>query len=432
MSLDNTGAIAGAGIITRTPSAGFASNTGWLWQYDTMYDPSGGGATVLIAHANRPNTVDDETDYPVWYGKLNTITVGEYSLATTGQSVSGGCVVLHPFLFIYGSNGLIQNSVAGAPATWTGGESNTANVAGSKIIKGLAIRGSGQSPAGLFWSRESLIRVSYVGGSALWRYDTLTNNTSIISSNCAIEYDGMYFWIGVDRFFVYDGSIKELPNMLNMVWFFNNLYWAYRHRIWAMKVSKWGEIWWFFPTTASISGECDHVLIFNIREKTWYDCALSRSAGHMAPTYQYPVMADPVDSPVSSGNYGLWVHEFGLDQVDQGVTTAIDSYFETSDFGYPAGGAMDQQQGPNYQTRLIRVEPDFGQVGNMSVQVRGNNYANAPDVASAEYPFGAADTKVDLREQRRNIRVKFRSNTIGGDYIMGKPLLHYEKGDVRG
>lgn len=430
MSIDNSGDIASGGIITRTPSAGFSSDNNWLWQYDTMYDPSGGGATVLVAHANKPNTVDDETAYPVWYGKLNTTTVGEYPLATTGQSVSGGCVVLHPFLFIYGSNGLIQNSVAGAPATWTGGESNTANVAGSKIIKGLPIRGSGQSPAGLFWSRESLIRVTYVGGSALWRYDTLTTNTSVISSNCAIEYDGLYFWIGVDRFYVYDGSVKELPNQLNLVWFFENLNWSYRHRIWAMKISKWGEIWWFFPKTGST--ECNHAIIFNLREKTWYDCELTRSAGNWAPTYQYPVMADPYDSPLASGSYGLWVHEYGVDQVDQGATTAIESYFETADFGYPTGGPGEQLQGPNNQTRLIRVEPDFAQEGDMTVQVLGSNYANGTQVPSSEYTFSSSDTKVDMREQRRLIRVKFKSNTVGGDFIMGKPLLHYEKGDVRG
>jgi hypothetical protein len=36
-----------------------------------------------------------------------------------------------------------------------------------------------------------------------------------------------------------------------------------------------------------------------------------------------------------------------------------------------------------------------------------------------------------MREQRRELRLKFTSNVVGGDYQLGKLLLDAEIGDVR-
>jgi hypothetical protein len=76
-------------------------------------------------------------------------------------SVSGGCVVIHPYLFVYGNNGLIQNSSAGDFSNWVAADANANNVATGKIVKGLPLRGGTASPAGLFWALDSLIRVSF-------------------------------------------------------------------------------------------------------------------------------------------------------------------------------------------------------------------------------------------------------------------------------
>jgi hypothetical protein len=37
-----------------------------------------------------------------------------------------------------------------------------------------------------------------------------------------------------------------------------------------------------------------------------------------------------------------------------------------------------------------------------------------------------------MREQRREIRIEFESNVIGGNYQMGRVLLSVDAGDVRG
>jgi len=143
-------------------------------------------------------------------------------------SVSGGVVMLFPYLFVYGNNGLIQNCSAGDFNNWTSADSNSNNISSTKVVKGLPLRGGTTSPAGLFWTLDSLVRVTYapqnVGTATLyWRYDLITQQSSIMSSQCVIEYDGIFYWVGTDRFLVYNGVVQELANTQNTNYFFDNI-----------------------------------------------------------------------------------------------------------------------------------------------------------------------------------------------------------------
>ena len=64
--------------------------------------------------------------------------------------------------------------------------------------------------------------------------------------------------------------------------------------------------------------------------------------------------------------------------------------------------------------------------------VTGKSYAEDADDPSDPYPFDPSTPKVDMKEQRREMRLKFRSNTQNGDYFMGRVLLSIDTGDVRG
>jgi hypothetical protein len=84
--------------------------------------------------------------------------------------------------------------------------------------------------------------------------------------------------------------------------------------------------------------------------------------------------------------------------------------------------------------RITAVEPDFVQSGLMSVQVTGRANARAPEVVSStfNFPENAAqpfEQIVMLKEQRRELRVRFESNTVGGDYQMGQIIGHMDSGD---
>ncbi len=405
----------------------------YSFQIDSIFDVTGSGGGKVLVHPSK-NLVDiaDETNTNIYLSDVG-VNPSVFSKVLDGDggevTVSGGVVVLQPFVFAYGNDGLIRNSNLNAPNNWVigpGNDANEVNVAGTKIVKGLPLRAGSNSPAGLFWSLDSLIRVSKAGTE--FRYDTLSSQTTILSPQSVVEYDGAYYWIGVDRFLVFNGTVAEVPNSQNLNWFFDNLNYTQRTKVWAYKNTRYGEIWWFFPY--GDAEECTHAIIYNVRENAWYDTVHSRSSGFSARVFRYPVLFGNVQNRY--GEYSNYVQEFGLNAVENGSELAIRSFFETSDFGYPTGGAAGEQPtGSDFWTRLIRIEPDFRQSGPMSVVVIGSEFAQGPVTESALYPFQPTTEKVDMREQRRQISLRFISNTIDGDYHMGRVILHTERGDIR-
>jgi hypothetical protein len=431
-------------------------------------------------------------------------------------SVSGGVVTLHPYVFVYGNDGLIKNCSAGNVNDWVSADANEVSVATGKIVQGLPVRGGSNAPSGLFWSLDSLIRVSYIGGAGsppqFWRYDLISSQSSILSSQSVIEYDGVYYWCGVDRFLLYNGVVKEIPNNFNQNYFFDNLNYAQREKVWVTKVPRFGEIWWFYPSGNAT--ECNNAVIYNTRENVWYDAGFAvgaqRSAGFFSQIFQFPVSSDwnvnatggiltatitnagsgytngtynntpltggtgtgatanitvagnVVTSVVINGhgiNYAvgntlsaviaggagfvltvntlmsfvsLYQNEIGTDKVSGALSTAIESYFETSDLGLVAGGPSQPSPiGENRWLRLERVEPDFIQEGNMDLYVTGRPFAQIADETTGPYTFGPSTGKIDMREQRRELRLRFVSNVAGGDYQVGKVLLDADVGDSR-
>ena len=520
LPIDNNGN--GSGITNFTLS-NFTPNNNNLWQFDTLYDTTGGGMESLIVHPGlNLNDIANPVNTPVLIGDLAGTTMTAVLDGATPISVSGGAVVLHPYLFVYGNDGLIKNCAAGDPSDWTGADANETNVAGTKIVQGLPVRGGSNSPSGLFWSLDSLIRVSYnpttISNGAttttlFWRYDIISSQSSILSSQSVIEYDGIYYWCGVDRFLMYNGVVKEIPNIMNQNWFFDNLNYAQRQKVYASKVPRFGEIWWFYPRGNST--ECNDAIVYNVRENTWYDAGQAlgarRSAGFFSQVFHYPINAGTeinasgganlftlvAGTGYTNGTYtnvaltggagsgakativvaggivtsvtitapgtgyqvsneltyalpgggsgfkivltnvmsfvSLWQHEFGTDEIRESQVNAIESYFETNDLGWVSGGpAQPSAIGENAWLHLERVEPDFVQSGDLELYVTGRPYAQEEDKTSNPYVFAPNTGKIDMREQRRELRIKVVSNTANGDYQLGRLLLSANIGDVRG
>lgn len=550
-----------------------------LWQFDGFFDVSGSGGSLLLAHPGQNLAViDSTTNTPVLAGDINGLAMSQIGVFTdsvttvntsttitlatanpligAGQtitgagipvdttvvsvsgtsvvisnaatasaivtatfnnnvSVSGGVVTLHPYVFVFGNNGLIKNCSAGNSQDWVSADANEVNVATGKIVAGLPVRGGSNAPSGLFWSLDSLIRVSYIGGTGTppqyWRYDLISSQSSIMSSKCVIEYDGIYYWVGVDRFLLYNGVVKEIPNNMNQNYFFDNLNYAQRQKVYVNKVPRFGEIWWFYPRGDST--ECNDAIIYNVREQVWYDAGEAlgtrRSAGYFSQVFHYPINAgydinatgginaitinpgsgytddtyffvpleggtginavanivvvggeivavefssrgigytvgDVLTYPLPGGmdftvtvdstlDYtSLWQHEFGTDAIQGIYANAIESYFETNDLGWVSGGpSVATADGENKWLRLERVEPDFIQSGEMQLYITGRPFAQGEDKTTGPYTFGPNTGKIDMREQRRELRLKFVSNISTGDYQMGKVILDADFGDTR-
>jgi hypothetical protein len=432
--------VSGAGTLSgqndRTP-AGFVADAQHLWQFDHFYDAVA-IQTDVVAHAGMNLTnIDSTAESPVYIGEA---TAAGVLVDSTFISVSGGIVTLGPYLFAYGNNGQIAWSMVNDPTTLD----VEAFVTQQKVVKGIPLRGAGQGPAGIFWSLDALIRATFVGGAAVWQFDTLASDISILSSQGVVEYDGTYFWPGVDRWMMFNGVVRDIPNDFNINYFFDNLNFTQRQKVFGFKVPRFGEIWWCYPRGNAT--ECTHAVIFNVKEGYWYDTELpladgsaeapsfpGRTAGIYARVYNKPFLVDAENkNTFASPMYTLWQHETGVDKVNASEIDAIDSFFETAEIGMP----VDQQQPSNFELRIERVEPDFVQSGDMTVSVRGRANSKAPFVESAaqtfaETPAESSDETVKFREVRRLMSFKFRSNVQGGDYEYGETLGHLDQADER-
>jgi hypothetical protein len=129
----------------------------------------------------------------------------------------------------------------------------------------------------------------------------------------------------------------------------------------------------------------------------------------------------------------LWQHEVGTDAVQNTTVLAIESFFETNDLGWVSGGpAQPSPIADNKWLHLERVEPDFIQAGDMELYITGRPFAQSEDKTTGPYVFAPDTNKIDMREQRRELRLRFVSNVAGGNYQLGKLLLNADTGDVRG
>jgi len=425
--MDNN--MVGNDIIDRTP-VGFAASDQNLWTSDVMYDAAvGSQSAIVLAHCNQSmRNIDDATaSKPYWATTSGTST--KFVTLTDCPAVSGGIMALGPYAVVFGSDGIVSWSDVNQPQVWSTstnpGDAGTSRVTGSKIVAGLPLRAG--ALAGVLWTLDSVLRMDYVGGQAVFKFATLSTQSSILASNSVIEYDGVYFWIGVDRFMYFDSAVKELPNDLNQNWFFDNLNFAQRQKIWVTKVPRYGEVVWHYPRGDST--ECNATIIFNTRLKTWYDNSVSRSAGFYSQVLSYPLWTDSL--PTTEGGYGLYQHEVGTDAVVGDTVEAIYSSYTTQNFGYPTGSVGDSVQGMNRWTRLTRVEPDFVQSGDMTCSIIGYDYAQSGTHSETSYTFTPTTGRIDMREQERHILLKFESNQVGGDYQAGKVIIHIEPGDNR-
>ena len=102
----------------------------------------------------------------------------------------------------------------------------------------------------------------------------------------------------------------------------------------------------------------------------------------------------------------------------------------TADLSFVAG----PQGGKNRAVRMEMLEPDFVQSEDMTVQILGRANAKSVEVdgplktiyANPSTPY---EQVVMFKEQRRQLRLKFESNAINGDYQMGQCVIHIEEGD---
>lgn len=542
----------GASIVDVTPSitSGFLPDDLNTWQFAQLFDATSNTSRIIAHAAPNLGNIGSSAMRKIWFGDAN----GSVPLVdTTGPEVSGGILAAAPYVIAYGSDGYVGWCVPNLPDDWIGAGSGEARVTEHKIVYGKKIRGgSGQSPAFLLWSLSAVLRSTFAGGVNTFNFDTIAEDTSILSSSAVVEYDGVIFWPGVDRFMVYNGVVDELQNDMNIEYFFDGLNWNHRQKVWATKIPRYGEIWWFYPRGNAT--ECNAAVIYNKRLNTWYDTMLGRSAGVAPQVFRWPVWADTQQSetvlirpsggsPTSDsagtaaaafdddpttdcaqispdgsigydwgigvtksikrvgimsavgatldlvfevtqdnvtwtsflepgsvaygGNdavlydlqneitgramrvrerggaildlaevyfygYGYMIHqhEFGYDRLIGNFPLSIKSYIESGNVAYSTTGPLgDRWLGVDVGVKLERIEPDLTQVGNMTVTVLGRAFAKDVDDAPESFTMTPEEPYLDRKVQRRNMRLRFQSDTLNGFFELGEVKVKLAPGD---
>ncbi|MGL5716204.1 MAG: hypothetical protein ACRCX2_24515, partial [Paraclostridium sp.] len=270
-----------------------------------------------------------------------------------------------------------------------------------------------------------------------FKIDVISKSSSILSSRCVVEYDGVFFWIGTDRFFVYNGIVQEMPNTMSTNYFFDNLDFNYRQKVFGVKNTKYGEIWWFYPEKGQgNSVQNTRALIYNKRENSWYDTEISRDSGVFFEDSGFMCTFGKALQNRDEYFY-IWRHEVGINQhwspVAQGgnvrQTVPIPSGFTTPTFSWSAFNPLKQQTGIDRWVDLRRIEPDFKMDADgdtMNVVVNTKEYAQSPNVASAPTTFTRTTGKLDMNVQGRHMNLAFFSDK---NFEIGYTLMLLGIGD---
>ena len=142
------------------------------------------------------------------------------------------------------------------------------------------------------------------------------------------------------------------------------------------------------------------------------------------------IVGEPVYSLING--YSVWQQEFGLNKIDELGESAIPSSFTTCDISWIGGDpSQDTGSGINRRMHLTRIEPDFIQGGDMTLNILGRPFARGNTENNGPYTFTPDTGKIDLRVEHREIRLQFTSNTLNGNYEMGRIMITAELGDER-
>jgi len=228
-----------------------------------------------------------------------------------------GSNVLDPMLIRWSAQDDIYN--------WTPDPTNQAGFI--RISHGSEIVGVVQTRQEIVMFTDSAVySLQYLGPPYVWVPQLLGDNISIMSPNSAVIASGVVYWMGVDKFYVYDGRVNTLNCDLRR-YVFQDLNQEQALQVFSGTNEGFNEVWWFYCSANSTA--VDRYVIYNYQEKIWYYGTMSRTAWLDSGLQDVPIAANYVTASLT-GN--LINHETGLNDNTSGTATAIDAYISSSEF----------------------------------------------------------------------------------------------------
>ena len=339
------------------------------------------------------------------------------------------------FIIVFGCNDygsatldpmLIRWSAQDDPYNWTPDPTNQAGFVrvshGSEIVAIVQTR-----QEVLVLTDSAVYSLQYLGPPYVWAPQLLGDNISIMSPNAAIIASGIVYWMGVDKFYSYDGRVQTLNCDLRR-FVFSDINQEQALQVFCGTNEGFNEVWWFYCSANSTT--INRYVIYNYLEKIWYYGTMERTAWLDSGLQPYPIAAK-YNSSTLTGN--LLNHETGLNDNTTGTATAIDAYISSSEF--------DIGDGHNFGF-VWRVLPDLtfenaentpaGAVPSVTMTLYGLANSGSGVTSTAAQPVAKSSTYVITeqftgmiftRMRGRQMIFKISSNQVNTCWQLGAPRI---------
>jgi len=334
------------------------------------------------------------------------------------------------FVIVFGTNDygstvldpmLIRWSDQEDPFTWSPSITNQAGSLrlshGSEIVAAIQTR----QEINVF-TNSALYSMQYLGAPLVWGVQLLGDNVSIIGPNAAVIASGVIYWMGVDKFYKYDGRVQTLRCDLRRH-VFSDFNMSQAQQVYAGTNEGFNEVWWFYPSANS--SNTDQYVVYNYLEDIWYYGTIGRSAWLDSGLLPHPIAA--------TYNNLLVQHEDGVDDNETGTSAAINAYISSSEF--------DINDGHNFGY-VWRILPDitFESSSNapngdtpkvtMTLYPMQNSGSGTGNSAAANVTKGSTYViteeftgQIYTRARGRQLIFEIESDQVGTTWQLGAPRL---------
>jgi hypothetical protein len=361
------------------------------------------------------------------------VLLSSLSGASDVPTIQNGIFVsdINRFVFAMGCNDygsatidpmLIRWSDQEDAVNWTPSATNQAGSLrlshGSEIVAAVQAR-----QEIVVFTDSSIYSLQYLDAPIFWGAQLLGDNISIVGPKAAVIASGVVYWMGVDKFYAYDGRVQTLNCDLRR-YVFSDFNQAQAQQVFAGTNEGFNEVWWFYPSANSLS--IDKYVVYNYVEKIWYYGTLARTAWLDSGLRDYPMAA----TYNSTNQTGLLVnHEQGLDDNATGTPAAINAYISSSEF--------DIGDGHNFGF-VWRILPDLTfenstantPTVNMTLYGLYNSGSGSVDNAGQAVVKGSTYViteeftgQIYTRVRGRQMIFKIDSNTLGTTWQLGAPRI---------
>jgi hypothetical protein len=382
---------------------------------DLIFGPRGGGIYYWDASSGvgqrgvNLDTLSGASDVPVVQNLIFVSDVARFVI-TMGCNELGETAI-DPLL--------IRWSAQEDAADWTPSATNQAG--GLRLSQGSEIISAIQSRQEIVvFTDVAVYSFQYLGPPLVWGAQLLAEGMSVIGPNAVGMAAGVTYWMGLDKFYIYDGNVKTLSCDLRQ-YVFSDINLSQRYQVFAAVNEGFNEVWWFYCSANST--RVDKYVVYNYVENIWYYGTMARTAWVDAEVNTTPTAA--------TYTYNLVSHEDGVDDVETGTPQPINAYIETSEFDVGDGNNFifirrvlpditfrTSTNGTTPQATLtLKPMKNSGSGYNNPLSVGGNSSANIVRIAQA--PIEEFTGQVFIRVRGRQFVMRLESDRIGTAWQMG-------------